>query len=196
MKTRKQFEKWGGVALAALCVFLVFRLVSEIMGNPAPSADPDATLSQPAPKTASPGSSAGKKGGALVKFDPSLQIEALQDYVPRPLPDISRNPFDFGVPPITPAQRAAQAASAAAGPGGAMRSAPAPPSIPLRAIGYSEKPGVGPEAYLADSDQVYVVHNGDQVSHRYKILKITPSIVEVQDGASGERAQLPIPQVQ
>ena len=191
MKMRKQFEKWGGVALAGLCVFLAFRLVSEIMGNPAPAADPETTLSQPSPKTARPGRSAPVKGSALVSFGPALQIEALQEFVPRPLPDISRNPFDFGAPPLSPAQRAAQAARAA----GAANSVPAPPRIPLRAIGYSEKIGIGPEAYLADSDQVYVVHDGDLVSHRYKVLKITPSMVEVQDGASGERAQLPIPQI-
>ncbi len=195
MSRHKQVEKWGGIALAGLCVFLVFRLVSEIMGNPAPAVDPNETSYQPSPRAARPGSSAGKKGSALGSSDPGLQIETLEEYVPRPLPDIGRNPFDFGAPPITPAQRAAQAARAASGPGGPTASAPAHPSIPLRAIGYSEKTGIGPEAYLADSDQVYIVHDGDVVSHRYKIVKITPAMVDVQDGASGEKAQLPIPQV-
>ena len=68
--------------------------------------------------------------------------------------------------------------------------------MPLRAIGYSEKLGVGPEAYLTDADQVYIVHDGDVVSRRFKVLKITSLIVEIQDGASGEKAQLPIPLVQ
>jgi hypothetical protein len=75
-------------------------------------------------------------------------------------------------------------------------SAPEASHISLRAIGYSEKPGVGPEAYLADSDDVFIVHDGDVVSKRFKILKITSMKVEVQDGASGERSQLPIPVVQ
>ena len=41
MNRRKQLEKWGGIALAALCVFLVFRLVKEIMGHPVANAAPE-----------------------------------------------------------------------------------------------------------------------------------------------------------
>jgi len=188
MSRNKQFEKWGGIALAGLCVFLVFRLVSEIMGSPAPASE---TVSRPIPKSVRPEKGAPTNGKASVNIDPALQVQALEEYVPKPLPEISRNPFDFGVPPVTPAQRAAQAARAAA----VARSAPPSPSVPLRAIGYSERTGIGPEAYLADSDQIYVVHDGDVVSHRYKIVKITPLMVDVQDGASGEKAQLPIPQI-
>jgi hypothetical protein len=195
MIKRKQFEKFGGVALAGLCVILVIKLVSEIMGNPAPVAGPETTVSSPSPNPAPPGKSAARKATASPNSVAASQVQALGEYAPKPLPDVSRNPFDFGPPPLTPAQKAAQAARAA---GGALTgsSAPAPPQIPLRAIGYSEKPGVGPEAYLVDSDDVYIVHDGDVVSQRYKVLKITSLIVEVQDGASGERAQLPIPQVQ
>jgi hypothetical protein len=193
MNKRKQFERWGGVALAGLCVFLVFRLVSEIIGNPAPAAGAETTVSTPSPKPAQIPQSAPKKGTALRIADSTLQLQSLDEYVPKPLPDIDRNPFDFGAPPLTPAQKAARAAA-----GGAMTasSGPAPPKISLRAIGYSEKPGVGPEAYLTDADDVFIVHKGDVVSRQYKVIRITPSIVEVQDGASGEKVQLPIPQVE
>lgn len=192
MKTRKQFEKWGKIALAGLCVLLVFRLVSEIMGNPAPANDPVQTASPPATRHASAEKTAPKKGIMSVNLDSLVQLQPLKEFSTRSMPDVSRNPFDFGAPPITPAQRAAQAASAAA----AASSAPAPARVPLRAIGYSERPGLGPEAYLTDSDEVYVVHDGDVISQRYKILNITSSIVEVLDGVSGEKSQLPIPQVQ
>lgn len=191
MSRRKQFEKWGKIALAGLCVLLVFRLVSEIKGKSAPVSDPDETTSHPRLNPQPPQKAASQKGNVSVNFDPLLQVQSLEEYVPKPMPDISRNPFDFGPPPLTPAQRAAEAASAAAAAGSA-----APTRIPLRAIGYSERIGVGPEAYLTDSDQVYVVHDGDVVSQRYKIVKITSMIVEVQDGVSGETVQLPIPVVQ
>jgi hypothetical protein len=192
MKTRQQFAKWGKVALAGLCALLVFKLVSEIKGNPSPADDPDLTVSRPPSKPATPVKSESRQGNASVKLDHTLQLQALEEFVTRALPDITRNPFDFGPPPLTPAQRAAQAAS-----GAAMKSsAAASPSLPLRAIGYSERTGVGPEAYLTDSDQVYVVHDGDVISQRYKIVRITSLIVEVRDGVSGERVQLPIPLVQ
>lgn len=192
MSNRKQLEKWGGIALAGLCVFLIVRLVSEIMGNPTPAAEPETTVSAPQPRPAQAAKSALKKGIPSPLSDSTPQLQPLDEYVPKPLPDISRNPFDFGAPPLTPAQKAALAA------GGAMTASSTPPpiQISLRAIGYSERQGVGPEAYLADTDDVYIVHNGDVVSSRYKILRITSSIVDVQDGASGEKVQLPIPQVQ
>jgi hypothetical protein len=195
MITRKQFEKWGGVALAGLCVFLIFRLVSEIMGSPTPDADTESAVSMAAPSPAPQAMNSQKKGTAPAKPASTLQVQALDEFEPKPLPDISRNPFDFGAPPLTPAQRAMQAAR---GPGGAMTasSAPPPPQIPLRAIGYSERPGSKAEAYLTDAENVYIVHDGDVLEKRYRILKITPSIVEVQDGTSGEKAQLPIPEVE
>lgn len=192
MSNRKQLEKWGAIALGVLCVILIFRLVSEIMGSPAPDVDPDQTLSQPASPQAHPQNRVTSKVAAAAQGDSAAQMQALQEFKSSPLPNVNRNPFNFGAAPVTPAQKAAQAAKAAAA---AANAPPPPPKIPFRAIGYSEKAGVGPQAFLADSDQVYVVHKGDVISHRYRVVRITPSMVEVQDGASGETAQLPIPQV-
>jgi hypothetical protein len=192
MTTRKQFKKWGMIALAALCVLLVVRLVSEIKGNPTPADEQEQSISRLTSKPASSEKGSSGKGNDSVKTDHPLRLPALEKYVSKSLSGITRNPFDFGPPPLTPAQRAAQIASAAAGPSSAAR----PVGIPLRAIGYSERVGIGPEAYLTDSDQVYVVHDGDVISQRYKIVGITSSVVEVQDGVSGQRSQLPIPLVQ
>ena len=194
MNRRKQLEKWGGIALALLCVFLVFRLVKEILGNPVANAAPETTASSPAPNQAQPAGTAKKKGAGSAVPGSSLRLQQLDEYMPKPFPDVSRNPFDFGVPPLTPAQKAMQAAGGA---GGAMTASSGPPpmQISLRAIGYSDRPA-GPEAYLADAEDVFIVHDGDVVSQRYRVLHITSNIVEVQDGTTGEKAQLPIPQVQ
>jgi len=193
MKNRKNVEKIGVAALAVLCVFLVFKLISELMGNPAEGVQPvaasSAQIARPAPQT-----DTARKSSASPKSASPMQVRPLDQYRPKPLPDLSRNPFNFGQPPLTPAQKAMQAARA----GGAMTASitAGPPPIPLRAIGYSERGGAGPEAYLMDNDEIYVVHDGDLLSNRFRILKITSTNVEVQDGASGEKAQLPIPVVQ
>src|SRR5690242_12852402 len=193
MKNRKNIEKIGVAVLALLCVFLVFKLISELMGNPAEGVQPvaasSAQIARPAPQT-----DTARKSSASPKSASPMQVRPLDQYRPKPLPDLSRNPFNFGQPPLTPAQKAMQAARA----GGAMTASitAGPPPIPLRAIGYSERGGAGPEAYLMDNDEIYVVHDGDLLSNRFRILKITSTNVEVQDGASGEKAQLPIPVVQ
>ncbi|HET7101028.1 MAG TPA: hypothetical protein VFJ52_07755 [Terriglobia bacterium] len=193
MKNRTKAEKIGVALMAGFCLLLVYKLVSELMGNPPGVAQPETRSYLSSPNSAQAKSGAGKASSS----NPGsvFDMQAIEKFRPKPLPDLTRDPFGFGPPPLTPAQKARQAAGAG---GGAMTasSAPAVSHIPLRAIGYSEKHGVGPEAYLADSDDVFVVHDGDVVSKRFKILKITSMNVEVQDGVSGERSQLPIPVVQ
>ncbi|HXH51158.1 MAG TPA: hypothetical protein VNM47_17600 [Terriglobia bacterium] len=195
MKNRSNIEKIGIVALAGLCVFLVFKIVSAFVSTPAGVENAGPKVSAQAPKSA-PANNATKKSTASSNSGSALQVQSLDEYRPKAFPDLSRNPFDFGPPPLTPAQRAMQAAQAAGGGAMTASTTAGPAGMPLRAIGYSEKHGVGPEAYLVDTNDVYIVHDGDLVSQRFKILKITSLIVEVQDGASGEKAQLPIPLVQ
>ena len=193
MKNRTKAEKIGAVVLAGLCIFLVYKLVSELMGNPAGVAQSETKSYLPSPNSAQAKSRAAN-GSSSARSGSALDMQAIEKYQPRPLPDLNRDPFDFGPPPLTPAQKAARAAQGAQGAMTAS-SAAGVSHISLRAIGYSVRFG-GPEAYLVDSDDVFIVHDGDVVSKRFKILKITSMMFEVQDGASGERSQLPIPVVQ
>jgi hypothetical protein len=116
-----------------------------------------------------------------------VHLEALKELDARPLPDTERNPFDFVVPPpeVTPQQLAA--AQQPPPP-------PPPPPVPLKPMGYNEMPGGVKEAFVSLEDQVVVVHEGDVVGSKYKILKITPSVVTVEDASSHQVADLPIPQ--
>lgn len=191
MSARSKLEKFGSVALGAVCVFLVFKVVSEIGGKPVEAAHEQESAAQYSPPQ-SP-KPLGKNINQLTSDDPSLNVQALKEYVAEPLPENTRDPFDFVAPPPSPSRRGANGIRVAGGVGGTA--APPSPRIPLQALGYSVRAGVGGEAYLADTNHVYVVHQGDTIAKRYKILKITPQVVEVQDASSGERAQLPIPEV-
>jgi hypothetical protein len=55
-------------------------------------------------------------------------------------------------------------------------------------------PGGVKEAFVSLEDQTLVVHEGDVVASKYKILKITPSAVTVEDGSAHQVVDLPIPQ--
>lgn len=195
MSRRTKVEKYGSIALAAACILLAFKLFSEISGDPMETAHAEDRPAQAATSAAA-SIKHGKTIGKLVNADPDLEIQVLKEYTSRPLPSNTRDPFDFGATPVARSLRGAKGA-AAGGPGaGGAASPPPPPQIALRAIGYSFRAGVGGEAYLADGDQVYVVHKGNLLSKRYKILQITSSVVEVHDQSTGETVQLPIPQVQ
>jgi hypothetical protein len=59
-------------------------------------------------------------------------------------------------------------------------------------LGYTEKsPGV-PEAIVTDDDQIYIVHEGETFARKYRVLKITPTGVEVEDETTQQKARLPI----
>lgn len=196
MSRRTKVEKYGSIALAAACVLLAFRLISEFDGGSTETVHAEDRPAQAATPSTAAKQQHGKSIGKLASADPDLEIQTLKEYTSRPLPSNTRNPFDFGAAPVARSLRGGRGA-AAGGPGaGGAAPPPPPPQIALRAIGYSFRAGEGGEAYLADGDQVYVVHKGNLLSKRYKILQITSSVVAVHDQSTGETVQLPIPQVQ
>ena len=187
MKPRQRLKKWIVAGLAVVCVVMLFNVISDIGKSAGEAYHAQKPAAAPARLQKAPARNAAK----LRDLDPSLQVDALKQYLSRPLPDVVRNPFDFGATPVAP-QAGRAPGGGTTGPGGAP-AIPPQPQVSIQAIGYSEPPGVGGEAYLADEDQVYVVHKGDVVEKRYTILRITPTQVEILDGASGETAQLSIP---
>jgi hypothetical protein len=188
--TRSKLEKFGSLALGAVCIFLVFKVVTEIGGKPVEAAHGQKSAAQHSPpRSPKP---LRKEINQLASDDPNLNVQTLKEYMTEPLPENPRDPFDFAAPPLSPTRRGAHGVGGAGGIGG--QAATPPPQVPFQALGYSERAGVGGEAYLADTNQVYVVHQGDTIAKRYKILKITPLMVEVQDESSGQRVQLPIPE--
>jgi hypothetical protein len=192
MRKRTKFEKFGSLALGAVCVFLVFKLISEIGGSPVEAARGQETAARSSSNPPRSPKPLSKEIGKLASADPGLEIQTLKEYTTRPLPKNTRDPFDFPAPPLSPTLQGGRGIAG----GGIGAGAAPPPQISLRALGYSMRVGVGGEAYLADSDQVYIVHQGNLISKRYKILQITPSVVQVKDESSGETVQLPIPEAE
>lgn len=193
MNRREGLKKLTVVGLAVVCVVLVFNVISDINKSSAESSRPSEPAVQPVRHLKK---IPIKGGGELKNIDPNLQVDTLKEYLAKPLPENTRNPFDFAAVPIAPTAAghspgAAGSLGAAGGP-----AIPPKPQVSIQVIGYAEKAGIGGEAYLADEDQVFVVHKGDVVEKRYTILRIFPTQVEILDNASGETAQLPIPTAQ
>ena len=120
---------------------------------------------------------------------PSSKLDLLKEFEDRPLPELDRNPFEFVAAPAkaSPAQTAATAAAAP--------QPPPPPPVTLKPMGYSEGKGGVKEAMVSDEDQVFVVHEGDSVGTRYKVIKITPTMITVEDATLHQTVDLPVPAV-
>ena len=184
MKLPAGIEKWGSAALGVVSVLLLVNLVSQFRGTRARESHPLPASPRAARVRAEQGSS--RSADDLARYDPVVHIEALKELEARPLPDTERNPFDFVAPPpeVIPAQTVA-----------AQSSAPPPlPPVLLKPMGYNEMSGGVKEAFASFEDQVFVVHEGDVVASKYKILKITPLVVTVEDASSHQVVDLPIPQ--
>jgi hypothetical protein len=123
----------------------------------------------------------------LSRYNSVVKLDLLKEFEERPLPELKRNPFEFvTVPtPVSPVQTAGQAPAPAP---------PTPPPVTLKVMGYSEGVGGVQEAMVSEEDQVFVVHAGDSVGGRYKVIKITPTAVTIEDATAHQTVDLPVPQ--
>jgi hypothetical protein len=176
------------IALLGLIVLAVVRLLSAILGGSstsASSAPPPQPIhgqgSEVNPATLpSPGSN-----GALLRLDTLKQIDD------RPLPELTRNPFEFGPTPED-IKKADEAKNLAAHP--VPPPPPPPPPVPFKAMGYQQDTKGQKIAYLSDEQETYIVHEGQEFGQRFKVMKISDSSVEVQDETYHQIVQLPYPQ--
>ncbi len=58
---------------------------------------------------------------------------------------------------------------------------PPPPPIKLKFWGWASSPGERKAIFLADGDNGFMAHEGDIIEHRYKVLEIGPTWVEIED---------------
>ena len=69
-------------------------------------------------------------------------------------------------------------------------SPPPPPPINLKFFGISNSKGEKPKAFLSQGDDVWIAHEGDVVNRHYKIVRISPNAVEVEDLLNNNRQSI------
>ena len=184
-------QTWATIGLGALCVFLVARLAVDSVSVSAKNPTPEVRPSAPQPAVHARQNAARKVDSGFPQT-PVLRLDLLNQESGEPLVALDRNPFEFAP---TPAQvRQAMARKATAGSPAGPPPPPVAPPVPYKALGYSENARGQFQAYLTDDKDIFVVHEGDELGQHYKILKITPNLVEVQDEGFNQQSQLLFPQ--
>ncbi len=189
MKLPASIEKMGIVVLGAVSVLLAANLVSQYRAmQPGISHAHSLTVSA-APRRAAKASS--HAADDLAQYEPDLHIAALKAQDSRALPDEDRDPFQFvgGGPAPAP-----MAQAGGPQPAPVPSQPPPPPPLPVKAVGYNELPGGGKEAMVTLNDDLLVVHEGDSVGTKYKVVKISPTSVVIEDGETHETHELAFPQ--
>jgi hypothetical protein len=170
----------------ALCVVAVLTVAWTLMqsGEPKPVA---------APVTAA---SSEKAKGAVISesLDPRLRLDLLANSENVQYEGKGTNIFRAGeeqvviprpkVPPMVPK-------GVDGGGAPAVYTPPPPPPINLKYFGISSGKGEKPRAFLSQGDDVWIAHEGDVVNRHYKIVRISPTAVEVEDLLNNNRQSIP-----
>jgi hypothetical protein len=179
-----------------LGVIVLYLAVKMVLGNfggstPAPAPPPPIVVQTPAVKSApsasvtaaSPGvHEAARLTNNANNLDPTLHPELMAQAESLEYTGTGRNIFSLTsapveIPkPIAPV-RTNQAANVASGP---PPPAP-PPPIDLKFFGYSARQSGLRRAFLLKGDDVFIASEGDVVDHRYKVVKIAPTSIQVED---------------
>jgi hypothetical protein len=155
-------------------------------------ASPISVLTHPASRRGS-GSGAAKKERAPQSLDPTLHLQQLtaieqikyegsgrnifvsqaEVVIPKPLAPGAVGPNDpkpYQVPAVT-----------AQGP------------IPLKFFGFANQPGETKKVFLSKGEDVFIAGEGEIIDRRYKVVRISPTSVEIQDVVgSGPPQSIPL----
>lgn len=71
---------------------------------------------------------------------------------------------------------------------------PPPPPITLKFFGFANKPGETKKVFLVQGEDIFIAAEGDIVNRRYRVLRISPTTVDVEDVLNNNRQSLPLTQ--
>jgi hypothetical protein len=158
----------------------------EAANSPAYVAAP--TTSLPTPKSRTRGK---KITNASRSLDPSLRYDWLRVSEDTKYEGRGRNIFRAQIDMPHPIKNGStdqvQAPPQPTGP-------PPPPPINLKFFGFASKPGEPKKIFLSQGEDVFIAGEGEIVDRRYRILRISPMAVEVEDVLNNNRQSIPLTQ--
>jgi hypothetical protein len=197
------------IAAAALGVLLVLIVVYEFMpssstiASTAPvttsaATDPLATPANTARPAARRSSAPVKKERPAQSLDPTLHLKLLAVSEAIKYEGSGRNIFVSQAEVFIPTPGASGATDKPdkrADGGYHLPGPPAATPIPLKYFGLSNRPGEPKKVFLVKGDDVFIAGEGEIVDRRYKVVRITPTSVDIQDVVgSGPPQTIPLTQ--
>ncbi len=175
---------------AGLLVVAAVLVVRAFSGGGQDSPPPTPATTTSAASIAATKAGAGKKGMKLVahSLDPTLRFDLLKSSEDVTYQGTGRNIFRSEAPPPDipkPVQSALQQQQAAHTP-------PPPPPIDLKFYGYTGHKNGPKRIFLLKGEDIFLAKEGDIVDRRYKIMRIGPTSVEVQDVLTNNTQTIPL----
>jgi hypothetical protein len=193
----KKQTMWAGVLGVVAIIAVAYELIPVFMGTSTPGSNAQAAAPvTTARATARPGPKSRKKP-RVENLDPTLRLDLLASSEQTLYEGRGRNIF------ISQAEEVVIPKPSAAGatdvkpvdPGYQRPTIPPPPPIPLKFYGFASSPGEPKKIFLKQGEDVFVAGEGEIVNRRYKVIRITPTSVEIQDMVySGPPQSIPLTQ--
>lgn len=174
------------LALGVLAIVLVGHMFFSFAGS---SSTTSASTTEPAAVTH--GATGKDAAPTLNSLDPTLRFDWLRESEDTKYEGSGRNIFrsQVDIPaPVAPGITDHQAKHEPPPPTGP----PPPPPINLKFYGFASRPGQAKRIFLSQGEDIFIASEGDIVDRRYKILRITPVSVEVEDVLSNNRQEIPL----
>jgi hypothetical protein len=186
----------GGLAVVVVGL-VIYNLWGSFGGStsaPAPVSTP-ARTAPPATTASSRPHEAAKLANAASSLDPTLHPELMAQAEALEYTGNGRNIFSLtsvpvDIPAAVKTPRNDPQANVAQGP---PPPAP-PPPIDLKFFGFAARQSGTRRAFLLKGDDVFIASEGDVVDHRYKVVKIAPTSVQVEDIPYANTQSLPLVQ--
>ena len=184
----------AAVLLPIALIAVGYQLMGSFSSPPAPAAaaQPEPAAA-PAIRPARGKGVAGKRAVAPRSLDPTLRYDWLRESEDTKYTGTGRNIFSIvaDIPkPVAPAiikQQQEDAAKQAQLP-------PPPPPINLKFFGFASKPGEPKKIFLSQGEDVFIASEGQIVDRRYKVVRISPVSVEIEDVLYNHKQSIPLTQ--
>ncbi len=186
------------IAAIALMVVAIVVLLRNFGGSTPAAAVPASTVPRvavsqpvapprPAPRTKARGT---KVSAGARSLDPTLRYDWLKASEDTKYEGTGRNIFQLQaeIPqPVSPG-RTDDDDQADKGP----RPPPPPPPINLKFFGFASKAGEPKKIFLSEGEDVFIAAEGEVVDRHYKVLRISPTSVEIEDVLNNNRQSIPL----
>jgi hypothetical protein len=191
----------AGVLGAVLLLIVVYQFMpsASTIASTAPATTATDPLTLPAVRPARHSSAPVKKERPGQNLDPTLQLKLLAATEAIKYEGSGRNIFVSQAEAVViPTPGASGATDKPDKKGDNIYHPPGPAPavpIPLKFFGFANRPGEPRKVFLIKGEDTFIAGEGDIVDRRYKVIRITPTSVDIQDVVgSGPPQNIPLTQ--
>lgn len=193
----KKQTTWA-IVLGVLAVIAVaYQFIPMFTGSSTPGSNAQAAAPVATAKTPSRLGPRSKKKPRVENLDPTLRLDLLALSEQTIYAGNNRNIFVSQADEVVIPKPGSSGATDVkpVDPGYQKPTIPPPPPIPLKFYGFASSPGEPKKIFLKQGEDVFVAGEGEIVNRRYKVIRISPTSVEIQDMVySGPPQNIPLTQ--